>query len=137
MRFGVLVLKKIFLLLIIFNAVVFALNDTEIKLFEKLFTTLFQKDVVIVYSEQSRYKNLNTLHLKSVKNCYRADIVLGVSKYCKYKPHFLLNYYNYMDNSDAIGAFYWRKGRPQLRLRKKQILRWHLHISPEFKEFLE
>jgi len=63
--------------------------------------------------------------------------VLGVSKKCKDKPHFLLDYYNYKNDKNAIGALYWRKGRPQLRLREDNIKKYNLIIAPSFSEYLE
>jgi len=112
-------------------------QNVEIKLFSKLFTTLFNKKIVYIYSEIQKYKKINDNSLKNVNDCKKADIVLGKSKNCTKKLHFLLDYYDYKKDQDAVGAFYWRKGRPQLRLRKKIIENYRLHITPEFKEFLE
>ena len=128
-------MKKLLIVFFTFSFV-FAQN-IEVKLFSKLFTTLFNKKTVYIYSENKKYSDINSIFLKNVEDCNKADVVLGVSKYCKNKPHFLLDYYNYKDDPNALGAFYWRKGRPQLRLRKKIIDKLHLHISPDFKEFLE
>ncbi|AZV46430.1 hypothetical protein C3L23_03850 [Nautilia sp. PV-1] len=129
-------MKKIILLFFIFSGMLFS-QDIEVKLFSKLFTTLFNKKTVFVYTENKKYQNLQSIFLVNVKDCKKADIVLGISKKCKTKPHFLLDYYNYKKDKNAIGAFYWRKGRPQLRLRKKMILKYHLYISPEFEDYLE
>jgi hypothetical protein len=112
-------------------------QNIEIKLFSKLFTTLFGKKTVSVYTENKRYQHIKSKFLKIVQDCDKSDIVLGVSKKCKDKPHFLLNYYSYKNDKNAIGAFYWRKGRPQLRLRKKSIKKYRLHMSDDFSEFLE
>ncbi|GAB6073368.1 hypothetical protein [Nautilia lithotrophica] len=122
---------------IIISVVFISAQNIEIKLFSKLFTSLFNKKVIYIYTENPKYKKLNSIFLKNVNNCKKADIILGISKKCMNKPHFLLDYYNYIQDKNAIGAFYWRKGRPQLRLRKKIIQKYDLNILPEFKEFLE
>ncbi|WP_456479792.1 hypothetical protein [Nautilia sp.] len=127
---------KKFLWLLVFTSFLFSQN-IELKLFSKLFTDLFNKKIVYIYTENSKFKNFHSIFLKKVNSCKDADIVLGLSKKCTGKPVFLLDYYDYINNKNALGAFYWRKGRPQLRLRKKVILKYHLHIAPEFKEFLE
>ena len=118
--------------LILLFIVVFV-NGNEIELFENLFSQMFKKTKVKVYT--NKYKFFNSKILYKVNSCKKADIVLGPLK-CD-KPRFLLNYYNFKNDKKAIGAFYWRKGRPQLRLRKNNILRYHLHLSKEFSEYLE
>ena len=128
-------MKKVFLL-VIFSIVVFAQNF-EVKLFSELFTTLFNKKPVYIYTENKKYKTLHSLNLFVTNNCKKADIVLGVSEKCKDKPHFLLDYYNYKNDKNAIGALYWRKGRPQLRLREDNIKKYNLIIAPSFSEYLE
>lgn len=127
---------RIFVCFIIFSGLLFS-QEIEVKLFARLFTSLFHKKTVYVYTENKKYQNLQSVFLINVKNCKKADIVLGVSKECKNKPHFLLDYYNYIKDKNALGAFYWRKGRPQLRLRKKIILKYHLYTAPEFEDYLE
>ena len=119
--------KLIILFFIIF------VNANEIELFENLFPQLFQKKEIKIYTY--KYAKFNSSVLKKVNNCQSADIVLGEIK-CD-KPKFLLNYYNFKKDKKAIGAFYWRKGRPQLRLRKENILYYNLHLSKAFSEYLE
>ena len=119
--------KLIILFFIIF------VNANEIELFENLFPQLFQKKEIKIYTY--KYVKFNSSVLKKVNNCQSADIVLGEIK-CD-KPKFLLNYYNFKKDKKAIGAFYWRKGRPQLRLRKENILYYNLHLSKAFSEYLE
>jgi len=127
-------LRKV-ILIIFSSALLFA--SAKIELFEKLFTTLFQKPIVYVLTNNDDIKYSTSKVLKIVNNCEDADIVVGnIDKNCT-KPRFLLDYYHFKKNPKAIGAFYWRKGRPQLRLRKKMIEEYRLHISKDFEDFLE
>ena len=115
----------------------FGLSLEEKYLISNLFFELFNKPIIKVYSPKIRIDNIN--HIKEVKCCKNADIVLGFDKNCS-KPQFVLNYYiykNYKKNENIIGAFYWRKGRPQIRLRKKILLKYHLRITNDMKDFLE
>ena len=128
-------MRKLFLIIFIFTAV-FAQNY-EIKLFSQLFTVLFNKQPVYIYTENTKYKNIDSNFLKYTDICEKADLVLDKSHYCKNKPTFLLDYYDYVNDKNAIGAFYWRKGRPQLRLRRQNLLKYNLNISPEFKDYME
>lgn len=128
-------MKNILLLsVIIVN--VFALSSEEKFLLAHLFTELFHKPVVKIYSKE--VKSFTPKNIILVKNCNNADLILGKSndKNCS-KPVFVLDYYDYKNNKNAIGAFYWRKGRPQVRLRKKLILKYNLHITDDMKDFVE
>ena len=100
-------------------------NEYEIELYKKVFNSLFSKKAK-VYSDRQIALNL-------VKDCLKADILLiydikNIPKKCKNKPLFVTSYRDFL-HTDAIGAFYWRKGRPQLRLRFKYIQKYHLHLS--------
>ena len=108
------------------------LSANEVELFEKLFSEMFNKKEIKVYT---KYKNFNSKILKKVTSCKEADIVLGELN-CS-KPKFVLSYADFKNDSKVIGAFYWRKGRPQLRLRKNNILNHHLYLSKDFSEYLE
>ena len=121
-------MKKLILLLAIV-----IVNANEIELFENLFTQLFHKKEINIYTK--KYSYFNSRILKKVDSCKKADLVLGELD-CN-KPRFVLNYHNFKKDKMAIGAFYWRKGRPQLRLRKDNILKYHLYLSKEFSEYLE
>lgn len=101
-----------------------------------LFKELFHKSIVKIYSKD--VKNFISKDIVLVKNCHNADLILGKTyeKNCS-KPVFVLDYYDYKNNKNVIGAFYWRKGRPQIRLRKKLILKFHLHITNDMKDFIE
>jgi len=122
-------LKTLILILIGFQ--LFAYNS-EIELFNRLFTIFMQKHNIKVYTQ--KYKTLGK-DLKIVHSCKEADIVLGESM-CN-KPRFLLDYYSFKNDKEAIGAFYWRKGRPQLRLRKEKLKKYNLYVSKNFEDYLE
>jgi hypothetical protein len=117
--------------------VLFAENE-EKYLFEKLFQILFNKKIIKIYTNKKDVQIIkNSSVLKIVKSCENADLILNIPDMNCSKPLFVLDYYVYKNHPEAIGAFYWRKGRPQLRLRKKQIIKYHLYITKDFKDFLE
>jgi len=127
-------LRKIIIFL--FSAVLL-FASAKIELFEKLFSTLFHKPVIYVLTNNEDIKYSTSNVLKVVNSCDKADVIVGdVDKNCT-KPRFLLDYYQFKKDPNAIGAFYWRKGRPQLRLRKNMIEKYHLYISKDFEDFLE
>ena len=119
-------------ILIIFIGIQLFASNSETELFNKLFTILFQKNSVNIYTKKYSFLSNN---LKIVNSCKKADLVLGELN-CS-KPKFLLNYYHFKKNKNAIGAFYWRKGRPQLKLRKQILQKYNLFISKNFEDYLE
>ena len=123
-------MKKLVILLISLQTL-FGYNS-EVELFNKLFTILFQKKEIKIYTKKYTFL---TPQLKIVSSCKLADLTLGELN-CS-KPKFLLDYYNFKNDKNAIGAFYWRKGRPQLRLRKKELEKYKLFISKNFEDYLE
>ncbi len=120
----------------LFAGVVFA--SLESTLFQRLFTELFDKKPVYVYTSAKYEKILEpSVNIIIVKSCKKADIQFGiVDRNCS-KPVFVLDYYVYKKNPNILGAFYWRKGRPQLRLRRKIIEKYHLHICKDFEDYVE
>jgi hypothetical protein len=108
-------------------------------LLEKVFENLFNKKVIKVYASKDVQKLLKgSVVIKIVKECKKADIIVGnfVDINCS-KPVFVFSYFLYKDHSNILGAFYWRKGRPQLRLRHNVIKKYNLFIKDDLKDFLE
>ena len=120
-------MKKLILFIPVF---LLALSPLEIKLIEKVLTTIFNKEKVYIYYP---------LHLNSNKlittSCKKADVVLG-DFHCN-KPKFVFSYETFLKDKNAIGAFYWRKGRPQLRIKLKTIKKYHLHLTKDLMDFAE
>jgi len=130
-------LKKI-LLLFISLGILLAFSNEERFLFERLFQSLFNKKIIKIYTNKEGAKLIKKSRiLKIVFTCDKADLILGIVDINCSKPVFVLNYYIYKNNSNVLGAFYWRKGRPQLRLRKNIIKKYKLNLSKDFEDFLE
>ena len=70
--------------------------------------------------------SLKDSHLITVVNdCRDANILYGASFeslpiVCQLLPRFTTEYRIYQEDKQSIGAFYWRKGRPQLRFNKER-----------------
>jgi len=130
------VLKKILIIISISITFLFS-SQIEAKLYDKLFTTLFVKKIVKVYTENPEIKKLKFKNIIFVDDCNKADVVIGkINKNCS-KPIFVLSFKDYRNMKNAVGAFYWRKGRPQLRLRFPVIKKYHLFLSNDFKDFID
>jgi len=129
---------KAIYIIIAFSTYLFA-NSYEIKLYETIFTKLFNKPVIYLFVDKNKEEFKNSKVLKIVNNCKEADIILLYKLedlQCKNKPIFVTNYIDFI-SSNAIGAFYWRKGRPQLILNKKSIESYNLHLDKSLLKYLE
>ncbi len=125
-------IKKILLFLIL-TTFAWSSDRYEKTLYEKIFPLIFHKKVVKIYTDKSN-KDIfeKSKKIITVNSCERSDMVFGIVKAanCQNKPLFVTTYREFETNGNAIGAFYWRKGRPQLRFKEKSFKKFHL-ILPE------
>jgi len=121
-------LKKIILLLIITFS--FSLTNLENKLISYTLEKIFNKKFLIVYTNEKVYPPL--IKAKCNKN---VDIVIG-NLNCLNKPKFLFSYQSLIKDKNAIGAFYWSHGRPQIIFLKKRLKEFNLSIPKELYEYI-
>lgn len=117
-------------------------NNYELRLYEKIIPNLFQKDVLVYLDKNSK----DTLHysiiLKSTLNCIQADVLIGknfknLPIECQDKPVFSTNYRTFLNTKNSIGAFYWRKGRPQIKFKLDVLNRYNLKLPKSLIEFVQ
>jgi len=122
------------MVLFIFFSMLYA-DNYELRLYEKVLSELFQKSSVKVFVDSNTNLFQNSKVLKVVKSCKEADVLILYHPAMKCdRPLFVTSYKNYT-KYQAIGAFYWRKGRPQLRLDKQQLKKFHLHLNSELRKY--
>jgi len=121
-------------ILLIFCFVFLWGNNYELELYETVFTKLFHKNTIYVYFQNNHI--LKSDILIPTKNCKLADIVVleHLPNPCLNKPYFVTSYVTYI-NSNAVGAFYWRKNRPQLKLNKRIIDLYNLYLDNSLKKY--
>lgn len=128
-------MKKIILLLTVSVYILYAWENYELKLFEKVFPLIFNKDQIAIYM-QPKYQyifNKKSRVITISSRCEDADILFidndkELSSGCKEKPYFLTSYDQFKENDHAIGVFYWKKGRPQLLFSKKRVQKYNLQL---------
>jgi len=128
------ILKKLIILLI--PLVLFA-NIIGLKeLLHALFPLLVHKTPVKVYTVPEYYYLFddNTTFLL-VRECNQSDLVFGDIN-CS-KPVFGLSYEFYRTYPNVIGAFYYRKGRPQLIIKLKSYTKHFGPLSSKLKRFVQ
>lgn len=133
------------LLLLIFTTILFSKEgDYERKIYENIFPKIFHSQNVLVFVNDDNVKKTlqkSTL-LSVVKKCMDADILIGNNfkeedKSCQEKPIFALNYRIYKNSRGIIGAFYWRKGRPQITFSKKAFKKHKLEIPQSLQKYVQ
>jgi len=137
-------IKAFLLVVILLKMSMFASDDKyTLKLYEKVIPLVLSSKHINIYTDKKIKQLFKYSHLFTVvSECKKADIVIGSKfeyhkdiKCIKQKPLFATSYPSYIDNENSFGAFYWRKGRPQLRLNKKGIKRYNFMIPDSLERF--
>ncbi len=125
-------------------------KELEIRILEKVFQDLTGKKNIKVFvigpEGQDFAENIKKFSkkLKKVKACGGSDIVYVAGRYTKKLPpecrgmmvfgsrrEVLFRY------SNAVGSFYWKKGRPNLTLIRERLKRMRIRLSPDYNRFIE
>jgi len=128
------ILKKLILFLV--PLVLFAHIIGLQELIETLFPLLLHRSPIKIYTIPRYYylfDDNETFLL--VKECNESDLVFGDIN-CS-KPTFGLSYQFYHSHPNVIGAFYYRKGRPQLIIKLQSYKKYFGPLSPELKRFAQ
>ena len=106
------------------------------ELVQTLFPLLVHKRIVKVYTSPSffpLFDDNSTFVL--VEECNQSDLVFGDIN-CS-KPIFGLSYRFFSTHPNVIGAFYYRKGRPQLVIKTKSYEKYFGHLDPSLQRYAQ
>jgi hypothetical protein len=119
-------------------------NPYELKLYEKVLPMLFTQYPIRVYADETvRNTLLKSRKFVVVDRCDDSVAVLIGKSFpelpdiCQDKPLFSTSYRTYKNMEESFGAFYWRKGRPQLRFKKERLEHFHLMLPETLQRYLE
>jgi len=107
---------------------------------KKILLSISHNKDLNVYSQDKHVvdllKNIKKVHLTT--NCDEADLVLSNLHYNErcHKPEIVFNYSEYINSPDAIGVFFWQKGRPTIRFSEQRLKEFGLHIDGELAKFV-
>lgn len=133
---------KIFYLLLIYNFA-FA-NNYELKLYEKVLPSIFKEIPIKVFADKDTHvllEHSNKFHI--VSKCDKAVILLIGKRFdnipiqCKDKPIFATSYRSYKNSVNSFGAFYWRKGRPQLKFKNEVLEKYNLNLPFSLQKYVK
>ena len=134
-------MRYLTLILIFFSTIISGADSHwEGLIVEKILLSISHNRDLNVYSQDKHVvellKNIKKVHL--TKNCGEADIVLSNLHYNErcHKPEIVFNYSKYKDRPEAIGVFFWQKGRPTIRFSEQRLKEFGLHIDGEMAKFV-
>ena len=130
----------LFLLILILE--LYSDDGYELKLYQSLFPALFQKERLIVYSQEAEQITIfkNSTYIKLSNNCSDADFIIGkdfdnLPNICDNKPIFATSYRSFTETQNAFGTFYWSKGRPQIQFKSESIKKFHLKLPENLQRY--
>lgn len=134
-------LKSLFLLALLCT---FGFAETpEQELIVKVFKLFTIKNTPILLYEHNPAISLQGSTFTNLSaQCSDADLVYGarfetLPHACKSLPRFTTDYELFQNDDHVIGAFYWRKGRPQLRFSKERCDTFNIFLPPELVRYVQ
>jgi len=133
--------------LLIITLFIFNLNASSINIEQKIYTLVLNglfsnNDVINIWcdtkSKNKLIKNIN--RVKIVENKNDADILFVFNSYdIKTKKMIFVGKYRLLDQypNNAVGGFYWQKGRPNLILIHDNVNKFNIKLIDELKEYEE
>jgi len=134
---------RLFIILLLSVRCLLANDMYEIRLLESVLGSLFEVKKIKVYADADAKTLLQRSEkFEIIDKCNKNVLLLVGSNFqnlpevCQKKPLFAMSYKNYKKDENAFGAFYWRKGRPQLKFKKERIKKFHLTLPDKLKKYL-
>lgn len=123
-----------------------SLNATKIdvatKIMERVSTVLIQKERINIWTNDEKQKNIisQSDRLVLVDSCKEADILIfskveDIPKGCNNKLIIVTRYRLLKSYQNAVGAFYWSKGRPQLLFISDQLKVHKISLPDNLKKY--
>ncbi|MFA5234855.1 MAG: hypothetical protein WC390_10685 [Sulfurimonas sp.] len=140
-------MKKFFLLLLLTFSL-FASDSKDVlraQIIEKIISNISINEVITVWSDNKELiaEFRKSSNIITTDDCGKANIVVIENaknienKDCKNKPVFVLNYNLLKDVPESFGAFFWKKGRPNIVLIKPRTLSHGITIAKELEAYVE
>jgi len=137
-------MQKIILILILCTSFLNASNDISTKIIATLLKQL-EGNKYRVWIDPHTEKNsiiITKEQLNTTKHCEDASILLlysdtPIDSKCKNKVIFVLDYALLHKNTNAVGAFYWKKGRPNIVFIRPRLEQYKLKLSKSYDKYIE
>ncbi len=136
------------ILSIIFSVLMLSANERiehhRANILEKVFSQISINTKLKVWCDESSLVSQLKDHgrLQVVDDCLNANLILlnnqgNLSQSCENKHIFALKYDILSDIPSSFGAFFWKKGRPNIVIIKPRLESQSIKISKRLEEYLE
>ena len=111
------------------------------KLYEGLLGSIYQERPILVFADKETKNTLkNSAIFRIVDDCNSSDFIMGsdfisLPPECQDKPIFATTYRAYKKFKNSFGAFYWRKGRPQIHFNRSNIEKFSIILPYNLQRF--
>ncbi len=137
-------MKKIILTLTLLLSQLFC-GEIEVaaKIIDKISHSLVKKEKINIYTNDIRslYSTKISEHLNHTKNCGEADIIFTKTEELpscdKEILVFATTYLAFKNLPNAVGAFFYQKGRPSIVFRKDNLEKYSIVLPKEFNKYIE
>ncbi|MDQ7055576.1 MAG: hypothetical protein Q9M89_03460 [Persephonella sp.] len=117
------------------------IHRVEAEIISKICSAISKKDIGIkVYlTENMKYIIKYSKIFVPVDSCEDADIVVAGQEIhnCRGKIMVVTRYFLLKRYKNAVAAFYWYKGRPNITFVKEKLERYHISLPEKFSKFVD
>ncbi len=126
----------------------FASDNKDImraQILEKIILNIYINETVTIWSDNKELlaEFKKSAHIVTTDSCAKATIIILENKEkihddaCKNKPIFVLEYNLLKEVPESFGAFFWKKGRPNIVIIEPRIASQNISVSKELKVYVE
>lgn len=140
-------MKKLLLVLLLLKTVLSAAYQDEemaVKVLEKVFANLEIGETIKIYSNDKGIESefAKRKQFAIAPRCENASLLVltdevELDKSCKSKATFVMSYELLRKNKQSFGAFFWKKGRPNIILLKPRMQSQNISSSSALEGFVE
>ncbi len=137
-------MKKFLLTLILILSPLFSGElETASKIMDKITNALIKKEPTFIIAKDIRNKEIVSYSstMKNISSCDKVDIIITHTKHiptCDKKVLvFATNYLAFKALPQAIGAFFYQKGRPNIIFREEILKKHNITLPSEFYKYIE
>ena len=115
------------------------------QIIEKIISNISIHEVITVWSDNKELiaEFRKSSNIITTDDCDKANIVVVEDakniedEDCRNKPIFVLNYNLLKDIPESFGAFFWKKGRPNIVIIKPRTLSHGIVVAKELEAYVE
>lgn len=129
-------MKAIVFISVFFISLLYSASS-ESRIISLIFNSLYSKDAIVYTEEEDKIKIIKEAGFDLADSCEDATLFFSSYKIenCQDRPLFTSSYKVLKEDQNAIGAFYWKKGRPNIIFVKSRLEYFELKLPTELKKY--